>query len=203
MGHLTQVFRQGKNLRQSKDCMMLSLYLPDADFSRSLQWGLTFKTLSRTYSERFQYTLSDEPVKVAILDTGVDLNHLDFLQPRSKPKNSGKMSSVKGEEAQIKRIKSCRNFCDDRSNMEDVTDIDGHGTHVAGIILQLAPTAELYIARVCQGDDSYGNSLTNDEQQIPRDRVKQWEGDKKVYPDRVERVSPFIKKYLDSADVET
>ncbi|KAL7931977.1 peptidase S8/S53 domain-containing protein [Trichoderma chlorosporum] len=135
----------------------------------SLQWGLTFKTLCQTYNERFQYTLSDESVKVAILDTGVDLKHLDFLQPRSKLRRSGKISSVKGEEAQIGRIKSCQNFCDDRSDMEDVTDIDGHGTHVAGIILQLAPTAELYIAR------------------MPRDRLKQLEGDKKVYPDRVER----------------
>lgn len=155
-----------------------------------MQWGRTFRTLSRTYNDHFQYTHSDESVKVAIFDTGIDQNHLDFLCPRSKPRNSGKINSVKGEELQIDRIKACQNFCDDRSNIDDVADIDGHGTHVAGIILQLAPTTELYIARICQGDANYGH---NSKQMNPRAQLKPLVGDKKVYPDRVERVSSFVQ----------
>ncbi|KAL7895092.1 peptidase S8/S53 domain-containing protein [Trichoderma sp. TUCIM 5745] len=150
----------------------------------SLQWGRTFRTLSRTYNDYFQYTQSDGCVKVAIFDTGIDQNHLDFLYPRSKLRSSGKISSIKGEELQIDRIKACQNFCDDRSSVDDVTDIDGHGTHVAGIILQLAPTTELYIARICQGDANYGDSS---KQMISAAPLKQSVTDKKVYPGRVER----------------
>lgn len=158
-----------------------------------MQWDRTFRTLSRTYSDYFQHTVTDECVKVAIFDTGIDQHHLDFLYPRSKPKSGGKISSVKGEQLQIERIKACQNFCDDRSRIDDVTDIDGHGTHVAGIILQLAPTTELYIARICQGDANYDHSL---KQMNPEAQLKQSVGDKKVYPDRVERVSLFVHNTL-------
>lgn len=130
---------------------------------------------------------NDEPVKVAILDTGIDRNHPDFQHPRSKPKK-GIMSPVRGEENQIKRIKASQNFCDDRKDVEDVTDIDGHGTHVAGIILQLAPAAELYIARVCEGDESYGRSSVTSEANVPNKQLKQSVDAKKVHPSRVERV---------------
>ncbi|UKZ68495.1 uncharacterized protein TrAtP1_009527 [Trichoderma atroviride] len=151
---------------------------------RSLQWGRTFKTLSRTYNDHFQYTHSDGCVKVAIFDTGIDQNHLNFSYPRSKLRRSGKFSSVKGEKLQIDLIKACQNFCADRSSISDVTDIDGHGTHVAGIILQLAPTTELYIARICQGNAKYGDSS---KQMFPTAQLEQLAADTKVYPDRIER----------------
>jgi subtilisin family serine protease len=72
-----------------------------------------------------------EGIKVGIIDTGIDLNHDD----------------LKG------RIKSYRNFIDSE---KDVTDLNGHGTHVAGIIaaerngfgvVGVAPESELYIAK--------------------------------------------------------
>ncbi|MGW4212040.1 S8 family peptidase [Lentzea sp. NPDC004789] len=70
-------------------------------------------------------------VKVAVLDTGVDQDHPD----------------LKG------RIKATRNFTGDDN---DVTDEQGHGTHVAGIIAGsgpepgTAPDADLLIGKVCQ-----------------------------------------------------
>ncbi|KAI1744742.1 peptidase S8/S53 domain-containing protein [Xylaria scruposa] len=152
--------------------------------STSLEWGRTFKSLSRIYSSRFQHTFSDEPVKVAVLDTGIDKTHPDFQRPRSKSQKGGIISPVEGEERQVERIKACQNFCGDREDVNDVTDVDGHGTHVAGIILQLAPKAELYIARVCQGDEDYGrNSLTS---KVTAEKLKQSADVKKVLPDRVE-----------------
>jgi subtilisin family serine protease len=156
-----------------------------------LEWDKTFKRLSEIYGSRFQHTSSDEPVKVAILDTGIDRNHPDFQHPRSKPKKGGIISPVRGEEEQIKRIMASQNFCDDRKDVEDVTDIDGHGTHVAGIILQLAPAAELYIARVCEGDESYGRSSVAPKANVPNEKLKQSVDAKKVHPSRVERVRFF------------
>ncbi|KAH8587056.1 hypothetical protein B0O99DRAFT_694834 [Bisporella sp. PMI_857] len=159
----------------------------DLQESASLEWGRTFKTLSQIYGSRFQHTLSDEPVKVAIFDTGIDRTHPDFQYPRSKPKRSGTISPVRGEVEQIKRIKACQNFCDDRKDVEDVTDIDGHGTHVAGIILQLAPAAELYIARVCEGDERYGRSPSASKANEANEKLKSSVDTKKVYPSRVEK----------------
>ncbi|PTB38351.1 hypothetical protein M441DRAFT_146368 [Trichoderma asperellum CBS 433.97] len=163
--------------------------------STSLQWGYTFTRLSQTYRKRFQYTLDDERVKVAILDTGIDRNHPDFRHPRLKHKNGQGFIWAKEEEAQIDRIKSCQNFCDDRPNNEDVTDIDGHGTHVAGIILQLAPTAELYIARICQGDEKYGNIALKDEPKMLEGQSKQPVGNLKVYCHRVEEAIEWAIKH--------
>jgi subtilisin family serine protease len=109
------------------------------------------------------------------------------------PKGRGEPAGpARGEEAQIKRIKECRNFCGDRKNTEDVTDIDGHGTHVAGIILQLAPRAELYIARVCQGDESYGKSSLAPKANVPNEKPKQSADATKVRPSRVEKVGLFL-----------
>lgn len=77
-----------------------------------------------------------EKVKVAILDTGCDVNHPD----------------LKG------KIKMVRNFTTDDSGIKYlVTDNVGHGTHVAGIvaanynnsgIVGVAPNVDLYIFKV-------------------------------------------------------
>jgi len=46
---------------------------------------------------------------------------------------------------------------------DDVEDLDGHGTQVAGIILRLAPRAKLLIARVCLGNQNV---------EVPEDKRK-------------------------------
>jgi len=77
-----------------------------------------------------------ENIKVAVLDTGVNVSHED----------------LKGA------IKGTYNAIDDECP-GDVTDKDGHGTHVAGIIaardndfgvIGIAPKADLYIAKVME-----------------------------------------------------
>jgi subtilisin family serine protease len=118
--------------------------------------------LNATIDERLQYTTRDERVRIAILDTGLDHHHEDFKQARTK-EFIGKMgdvaSPVEGECPQSHRIRKRRNFCVNKEEDENegTDDLDGHGTQVAGIILRLAPNADLYIARVCGGDLTYGH----------------------------------------------
>ncbi|WP_405526606.1 S8 family serine peptidase [Streptomyces avidinii] len=80
-------------------------------------------------------------VKVAVLDTGIDVNHPDFA-----------------------------GLIDDTASFvpgEAVTDVNGHGTHVAGTIVGsgaasggdnkgVAPGADLYVGKVLGGAEGYG-----------------------------------------------
>lgn len=69
-------------------------------------------------------------MKIAVLDTGIDKDHPDY-------------------EAQQERIKVIKLFSSDcQQSYEDVSDRCGHGTHIAGILLDFAPDAELYIAKI-------------------------------------------------------
>jgi len=100
------------------------------------------------------------PVKIAIFDTGIDLSHPDFSQRAKRRTKIGAKQQLSGhpEEIQSKRIKACKNFADGPE--DDVTDEDGHGTHIAGLIMAIAPRAELYIAKVSNSqkpDDKQGN----------------------------------------------
>ncbi|MEV6243380.1 S8 family serine peptidase [Lentzea sp. NPDC051838] len=78
----------------------------------------------------WQRGLTAKGVKVAILDTGVDQNHPDLAG----------------------RLKATKSFTEDN----DVTDVVGHGTHVAGIVAGkgpepgVAPDADLLIGKVCE-----------------------------------------------------
>ena len=147
----------------------------------------TFRTLHRGYRKRFQNLDDGEPVKIAILDTGIDLSHEDLQQPRPKLSGSKVWKPASGEQNQIDRIIGKKNFCDDRDDDENVDDIDGHGTHVAGIILQLAPRARLLIARVFQGNKDYGRPGNDQEQpEVPGRSSAQ---EMTIQPKRVEDVS--------------
>jgi hypothetical protein len=68
---------------------------------------------------------------VAILDSGIDMENTDI-------------------DAQSDRIKNIRSWVDGKAGVEAKRggDLSGHGTHIAGIILDLAPNVDIYIARV-------------------------------------------------------
>lgn len=79
----------------------------------------------------------DVRVKIAILDTGIDLQH-----PLIKK--------------HCERIKICKSFFDRAP--EGDQDSCGHGTHAAGLLLEVAPNAELYVGRVfVTGKEKYGS----------------------------------------------
>jgi len=139
-----------------------------SDFAkRADNW---FKSLGTTH-ELIQHRLSNHVVKLAILDTGLDGEHPFLIQ---KPFGMGWGEQIKG----------CISFDDagtmntDLSNVEwnawsqslrkalrDGTplnnkqrsgyrDTDGHGTHCTGLLLQTAPNAHIYIAKVGSDRDN-------------------------------------------------
>ncbi|KAH8698087.1 hypothetical protein GQ44DRAFT_733414 [Phaeosphaeriaceae sp. PMI808] len=141
----------------------------------SLQEPDMFQTLRQTWSNKLKYTDGDEHLRIAILDTGIDIGgctadsqmHDDFRQIRAVSFQSGKPCSDKYGTPQWDRIKGRRNFC--LGDEIDVQDLDGHGTAVAGIILRLAPETHLYIARICVGDVNYGRS-EGDKHSVEKDQ---------------------------------
>ncbi|KAJ6438339.1 hypothetical protein O9K51_08931 [Purpureocillium lavendulum] len=126
-----------------------------------------FAELERTWYKLIQWQPDDDavagggggqqwagPVKIAILDTGIDLTHDDFAKPaRRRTKLGERAARQLPEQPQRDRIKGCRNFVGDPGEEEDVTDHSGHGTHIAGVILSIAPRAELYIAKTSTGQE--------------------------------------------------
>ncbi|KAI1140171.1 ankyrin [Hypoxylon sp. FL0543] len=132
------------------DGELLSKPVPDS----GLVQPKTFDELMKTWQDYFDFKEADRKIRVAILDTGIDLHHEDWLQPRALRFEHNRPVPANGEPRQIDRIKNRMNFCAGPEN--DVQDFDGHGTQVAGIILRLAPRAEIDVARVCIGNRNRG-----------------------------------------------
>lgn len=74
------------------------------------------------------------PVKIAILDSGIDLKHpgIRLCRPRIKDVRSW----VNGSKGEV-----------DKTSGDSL----GHGTHVAGLIFAMAPLAEVYVAKITCG----------------------------------------------------
>jgi subtilisin family serine protease len=93
-------------------------------------------------------------VRIAVLDTGIDGDHPfngdnpsggGWARPR-RGKNEKELSDLGYKDFVLK------------TDVEpaDPVDQDGHGTHVAGIILQFAPNVHLYVARIAETSKSIG-----------------------------------------------
>ncbi|PVH73169.1 subtilisin-like protein [Cadophora sp. DSE1049] len=73
-------------------------------------------------------------VKIAILDTGIDLSHPDFKEDQSASRMN-------------RRIKTPEDFLDPG---EKAFDTCGHGTYCVGLLRRVAPEADIYVARVAK-----------------------------------------------------
>ncbi len=68
-----------------------------------------------------------ERIKVAILDTGIDYSHSDVQKQRD-------------------RIADCKSFTGGEARVDN----SGHGTHIAGTLLDLTNNTDLYIGKVIE-----------------------------------------------------
>jgi hypothetical protein len=75
-----------------------------------------------------------EPVRIAILDSGLDPEN-PFL--------------IEDQELANPRIKEARSFIHGTES-HDIRDEIGHGTHALGLLLKVAPCAEIYVARIAR-----------------------------------------------------
>ncbi|MCB0348366.1 MAG: S8 family serine peptidase [Bdellovibrionales bacterium] len=87
-----------------------------------------------------QHTIFHKKIKIAIIDTGVDINHT-FLQDslwvnpgESGIDNQGRLKSVNNIDDDGNGLVDDVNGWNFASNTNDVKDYSGHGTHIAGII---------------------------------------------------------------------
>jgi hypothetical protein len=87
---------------------------------------------SKVHTKKRQHFVRDKdsppPVKIAVLDTGIDLEH----------------NYIKGCK-NANRIKKLKSFVTDD---ERINDGCGHGTHIAALLLKVAPECQIYVAKV-------------------------------------------------------
>lgn len=79
---------------------------------------------------------ADERVRIAVLDTGIDLDHLRIAKSKA-------------------RIPICNSWV---ASDPFVGDTCGHGTHIAFVTLRMAPWAHLYVARVFKNGNEVDNA---------------------------------------------
>jgi subtilisin family serine protease len=88
-------------------------------------------------------------VKVCILDTGIDDGHLHLTDPAR-----GYAQRIKGciawnKDNELQTYPEYSTWrTSDRPQSGGYEDEDGHGTHCASLILEVAPNSHLYLARV-------------------------------------------------------
>lgn len=133
------------------------------DWRRQLEG--VHNTIYNSVTKRFtKEEHSSQAIRVAILDTGLQLS--DALQENYVEEN---------------RIAAndCKSFC---SSAWD-TDVDGHGSHIGQIILDMAPHTQVYVAKICERRKDFTNQ-----------RVK--EVQENITKVRVDTIRPFHLSHL-------
>ncbi|KAH6950808.1 hypothetical protein DER45DRAFT_578932 [Fusarium avenaceum] len=90
-------------------------------------WRTEYTHVYRRFLGKFSKGLPSKPVKVAILDTGIDRDH-PLLEARED------------------NLSDKKNFYD--STQKNVSDTHGHGTFAASLLLDYAPDVSLHIAKI-------------------------------------------------------
>ena len=89
-------------------------------YVESRQWGLAAINAPAAWGGDNEYNWGKREIYVAVLDTGINTEHLNFVE------------SIDNEEDFNLDLVNSRNFTSASTN--DITDDNGHGTHVSGII---------------------------------------------------------------------
>ncbi|CAH0058638.1 unnamed protein product [Clonostachys solani] len=115
-----------------------------------MQWRLKHQAVLRKFIDPFLKQPLENPVKIAVLDSGVDDTHFSL--------DTG-------------QIKLKRNWT--TAKKKDVTDNVGHGTFTASLLIDYAPDSELFIAKIAEGIPSPPEVVS----QAIRTAVDEWKVD--------------------------
>lgn len=85
-------------------------------------------------SHKYQSS-SNKRTKIAVLDTGIDLRN----------------GYIKSQKDRIKEMRNWVPNAEESVVLEDVNDVFGHGTHIAGLVLKVAPCADICVGRIASG----------------------------------------------------
>ncbi|KAK7957230.1 uncharacterized protein PG986_006452 [Apiospora aurea] len=104
---------------------------PSTKSARKLadKWKGRFKKLLET--QRNSPGFGVRRLKVALIDTGIDRGHFDFMDDLDEDNDSRRIKEVK-----------------DWTRNANPTDVSGHGAHIAGLLLELTSNVDLFIHRV-------------------------------------------------------
>ncbi|CAN9186583.1 unnamed protein product [Alternaria alternata] len=101
---------------------------------------------TRIRKQNLTYKIGRDPgpkIKIAILDTGIDKSHPEVVREWYD-----EVSNNQG------RIRGFKDFVHD----DIPKDVSGHGTHIAGIILELSSNTHVYIGRIVESQKQLNHS---------------------------------------------
>jgi hypothetical protein len=131
----------------------------------AIEWWRTFIKHRKDIFPSNSFPNSILPVRIAIVDTGIDTtNHFILQNWRNKMNAPAERyrDFLSDDTSVIQVAEDPRGYSSNEvlrfldnlgagSNAEPF-DVSGHGTHLAGIVLQLVPDALLFVARVLENE---------------------------------------------------
>lgn len=108
----------------------------DVSIMSSTSYGQNYAPVQvvESWSEQSAYSASNRPI-VAVVDTGVDLNHSVFHDTQALWKNSAELNGTAGVDDDFNGYVDDIDGWNFYSNVSSPQDDEGHGTHVAGIVI--------------------------------------------------------------------
>jgi subtilisin family serine protease len=131
LAHLTEWIKIQMKIRQSitqQSVQISVLMLMNASSKDADEFMSDLKPMHKYLERDEEYLRSAPAIKIAVLDTGVDIKHPFISEAINRSR----------------RIVCVQSFVDDNSKVDMV----GHGSHIANLLLIVAPKAEIYIAKV-------------------------------------------------------
>lgn len=105
-----------------------------AQSSTDYQQNYANVQVEQAWAVESPYSASNIPI-VAIVDTGVDLTHTVFTQSQSLWKNTAELNGLPGVDDDFNGYVDDINGWNFYGNVSSPQDDEGHGTHVAGIVV--------------------------------------------------------------------
>lgn len=149
--------------------MSILMWIRESPNGAAIKWWEEF-IYHRTKIFPHSITDSFTPVKVAVIDTGIDTTNpwlkANWRKDCIHTPDGGFRDFLKDNDTAAQLVPNDYGYEEgdvrsiigslDKERRDEPIDLAGHGTHLAGIVLQLTPDATLYVGRVLEmNEESY------------------------------------------------